>query len=52
LDRNLAHLHHCLADPQLSQHERQVFQKSVATLETSLRDHRALRWHMAAVILG
>lgn len=52
LNRNLAHLHRCLADPRLPDHERRVLEQSMAALEVSLRDHRALRTRMAAMILG
>jgi len=52
LHRNLAHLQHSLSDPQLPQNQRQLLEQSVATLELTLRNHRALRTNMAAVILG
>jgi len=52
LSRNLAHLHRCLADPRLPDHERRALAQSVATLEVTLRDHQALRTRMAAIIMG
>ncbi len=52
LAKNLAHLQRCLADGRLPDAERRVLHQSMAALEGSLQDHRALRTNMATMILG